>query len=773
MNPQEYTTITNTEFRKLYRVNFNAETKEDGLLGKGGYGAVYKGWDIKDTKEVAIKRSETDKGLLKEVVLGRVVPKNGNIAKYLEGYRVHSKESVDFDVAILQYYPEGNLDDLFFSEENKTLPTVEQTDTILIGILKGLKFLHEGFSNSEGKHVSIVHRDLKPHNILIAQHEKEYIPLITDFGISKAIVRDDIQKNFERLSSGKGTGAYKSPEQIQGIGAEFNHNLDLWAFGVMLFKILTRRLPFYSNLSSDTGAYVNDIFSKIVNSDLEEVYRQVADQPEKYQKVIRRCLVRNIKERAQSAGELIDILGEIPEKLVEAKRLFKGKDYEEAKEKFEQLLKLRSDHEEANQLLSECESFIQQEIEIEESLHKAQVFMKRQNYEEAKSFFVWVLSKDKDRNEAKEGLERCKFFIQQEIEIKEELRKAQALMKQQSYGAAMVIYSAVLIKDEARQEARDGLKRCKELIDQENERIEWERKKKIEELTQLANDFFSKKIYTQARGLYEQILSIEKDNAGALDGVKKCVAKIREAESGTDPNEVVKVVVKPIMRPDGPTDEAVVVIPPTIKNFSISPNRIKQGDQVTVSWQVGGDSEKVALRSPKLDLDRWVAKSDSITMTIREEAELVLEVFYQGGSVVQRNRVEVVVPVVVPKKPINKLLYLIPVLVALFFVGIVVIPRLTGPSAKEIANKRRTDDLKADSLFSVGERELAAGIDKDIVSETYFKKAVELKPALAGRAYDIFSNLAAALKEAPEVSENYQRLANEYLDGKSSATTSK
>lgn len=716
MNPQKYPTITYTEFSRLYHVNFNAEAGEDDFLGKGGYGAVYKGWDNNGNQEVAIKRSETDRGLLEEVILGKTVPTDRNIARYLNGFRVRT-ESGNIDVAILQYYPKGNLDNLFFNPENTDLPSPKQTDAILIGILKGLKFLHEGFLNSENKFVRIVHRDLKPHNILIAYHRGEYIPLITDFGISKAIVDGDEARQKVELSTGRGTGVYKSPEQIKGVGTAFHSNLDLWAFGVMLFKILKKRLPFYSDFPAGSDAFDEEIRLKIVQSDLEEIYAQVSDQPDKYQKVIRRCLVRDIKERVQSAVELIDILEEIPEKFAQATQWLKNGEYEKAKEGFEQLLILRDGHEEARRLLAQCELMIRQENEIKEKLRTAKNYIDEERYEEARNLYVSVLS-----------------------------------------------------IDGGNEEARESLVKCEELIKKANERIERERQ--IREFIGFANDFFAKKSYSSARSSFENVLAIDPENADALEGIKKCMLKIAEAEQGTDPHEPVQVV-KPVMQPDPPTDEAVVFIPPVIKNFSINPNPVKLGDLVTLTWKVEGDSEKVSLRSSQLDLERSVAKSDSLSMLVRQDAELVLEVSYQGGSIVQKNRVEVIVPVVVDKKPINKLVYLIPVLVALFLVGIVVIPRLTGMSAQDIENKRRTDGLKADSLFAFGERQLSEGIDKDIVSETYFKKAVELKPSLAGRAYDIFSARAVMLQEDSLVSANYQRLANEYLNRPSQATDSK
>ena len=152
----------------------------------------------------------------------------------------------------------------------------------------------------------LIHRDLKPQNILISEYKGRYIPLITDFGISKVVT--DNTKNVFSNSTGVGTIAYKAPEQIQG--GKIKTNLDLWAFGVVLFKMLKGYLPFRSSLDPNTDGYYLDISRKITNADLSDIFDQLKDQPLKYQNVVKRCLVRNIDDRAQSAQELITLLQE-------------------------------------------------------------------------------------------------------------------------------------------------------------------------------------------------------------------------------------------------------------------------------------------------------------------------------------------------------------------------------------------------------------------------------------------------------------------------------
>ena len=83
----------------------------------------------------------------------------------------------------------------------------------------------------------IVHRDLKPQNILLVDNN---IPKICDFGFAK---RMSASKNC--LTSTKGTPLYFAPEMIQE--RPYNHKIDVWAFGVMIYQFYTGVPPFYDN----------------------------------------------------------------------------------------------------------------------------------------------------------------------------------------------------------------------------------------------------------------------------------------------------------------------------------------------------------------------------------------------------------------------------------------------------------------------------------------------------------------------------------------------
>ena len=327
-----------SEFKRRYPIRPN---DKGALLGSGTYGRVFKVEDQLETEWVAIKISEfkgnDTKSLKAEVELAQRVPRQGNIARYDACYRLETDTSVS-DFAIMKYYPDGNLADLL----RRVTLTPPQIQDITEGILLGLQHLHRQ---------RIVHRDFKPANILISRDNAgRFIPKIADFGLSRLVTNDELDNSDFDLSDGRGTPSYKAPEQIEGSRVSFN--LDLWAFGVILYEIMTGEKPFRADLrnSSEQSAR-REIEKKIIAVELPARMDQVA---EPYATMIRRCLVRDIHERVRKSTELLDLLDRIPQLLAEAQTLVDTGQYSEAIALFDQVLAKREDHVEAQKGLALC-----------------------------------------------------------------------------------------------------------------------------------------------------------------------------------------------------------------------------------------------------------------------------------------------------------------------------------------------------------------------------------------------------------------------------------
>ncbi|WP_234736898.1 protein kinase domain-containing protein [Tellurirhabdus bombi] len=279
-------------FRKRYPIRPHNEAF---LLGSGSYGKVVRVEDQLETEWVAVKISEfkgdDSKSLKAEVELAQRVPRQTNIARYDTCYRLETDTGV-VDFAIMKYYPDGNLAMLM---KQNTLQLSHKED-IVRGILKGLQHLHLH---------RIIHRDFKPANILISRdNQGRLVPKIADFGLSKLVHQDEMDSSDFELSDGRGTPSYKAPEQIEGNMVSFN--LDLWAFGVIVYELFTGEKPFVADTKAlSEQAVKREIELKIVSVSLPARLQTI---PEPYQTLIRRCLVKDIRKRARKAEELLNLL---------------------------------------------------------------------------------------------------------------------------------------------------------------------------------------------------------------------------------------------------------------------------------------------------------------------------------------------------------------------------------------------------------------------------------------------------------------------------------
>ena len=118
-----------------------------------------------------------------------------------------------------------------------------QTVNLLIPVADALHHAHQN---------NIIHRDVKPSNILLPQPDW---PLLADFGLVKLPQRQ--QETITRTGMSLGTPAYVAPEQARGV--EVDYRADMYALGVILFEMVTGRLPFiYTNPNKMLLAHISE-----------------------------------------------------------------------------------------------------------------------------------------------------------------------------------------------------------------------------------------------------------------------------------------------------------------------------------------------------------------------------------------------------------------------------------------------------------------------------------------------------------------------------------
>ncbi len=105
--------------------------------------------------------------------------------------------------------------------------SAQESAALLLPIAEALAYVHSH---------ELVHRDVKPHNILFNERGT---PMLSDFGIVKLVGGDSV--NLTTTGAGVGTPAYMAPEQMT---THIDHRADQYALGIILYEMLTGKLPF-------------------------------------------------------------------------------------------------------------------------------------------------------------------------------------------------------------------------------------------------------------------------------------------------------------------------------------------------------------------------------------------------------------------------------------------------------------------------------------------------------------------------------------------------
>ena len=182
--------------------------------------------------------------------------------------------------------------------EGSTLRHVEERGPLVVrkAIDIGVQIAH-GLAAAHEK--GIVHRDLKPENLFVT---KDGRVKILDFGLAKltqprGFPASDGPTQAAGTEPGMvlGTVGYMAPEQVRGLPTD--HRTDIFAFGAVLYEMLSGKRAFQRSTSADTMA-------AILNEDPQGISQIAQTTPPGLQRVVHRCLEKNPEQRFQSASDL-------------------------------------------------------------------------------------------------------------------------------------------------------------------------------------------------------------------------------------------------------------------------------------------------------------------------------------------------------------------------------------------------------------------------------------------------------------------------------------
>jgi serine/threonine protein kinase/tetratricopeptide (TPR) repeat protein len=246
-------------------------------LGEGGMGVVYKAEDTKLKRTVALKFLPAE--LTRDAVAKErffVEARAAAALNHANIITVYETDEYNDRVYIsMEYVPGENLKEKINSGPLK----IDEALKIARKVAKGLQEAHEK---------SIIHRDIKSANIMT--NDKGQVKIM-DFGLARLIGQTGVTKTGITL----GTADYMSPEQAQG--AEVDHRTDIWALGIVLYEMVTGRLPF-------RGDYWHAVLYSIMHEDPEPVTALCTGVPVELERIINKALSKDPSERYQHAEDM-------------------------------------------------------------------------------------------------------------------------------------------------------------------------------------------------------------------------------------------------------------------------------------------------------------------------------------------------------------------------------------------------------------------------------------------------------------------------------------
>ncbi len=269
----------------------------DALLGQGGMGAVYRGFDVNLARPVALKimhrqfasQPEFQRRFLQEA---QAAARLGDHPSIVNTYNFAARQGLYY--MVMEFVPGASLGGYIkhLRDQNQVV-RLSETLLILAQVADALGFAHRN---------GVIHRDVKPDNVLLKpideQDRDEDLPvraIVTDFGLAK------LREGGVQTQTGTfmGTLPYMSPEQC--LNKELDGRSDIYSLGIMLFQLATGQLPF--EIRSPTDAVL-----KHINEQPPSPQDIRPGVPAAVAAIISRTIAKEPAERFQTGEDLAAVL---------------------------------------------------------------------------------------------------------------------------------------------------------------------------------------------------------------------------------------------------------------------------------------------------------------------------------------------------------------------------------------------------------------------------------------------------------------------------------
>lgn len=271
-------------------------------LGRGAMSVIHRGFDphinrmlaIKTLREEYARNEDYRRRFLSEARAAGTLTHPGIVTIFDVG------ESGDVPFIAMELLEGVTLDKVL---TQKPAPSLRTLLKIAIQIAEALDYAHRN---------GVVHRDIKPENIICISESGDI--KVADFGIAQ--IRADALAAPDAEARIAGTPQYMAPEML-GAGAVDGRS-DLYSLGVVLYRMLSGRLPF----SADT---VPGLLAKVVGQAPPTLVSRFPDTPGALLDIVATLLAKDPGQRYQTAGELVEDLQQIDDLLAEHERAWAGR----------------------------------------------------------------------------------------------------------------------------------------------------------------------------------------------------------------------------------------------------------------------------------------------------------------------------------------------------------------------------------------------------------------------------------------------------------------
>ena len=459
-----------------------------GILGVGGMGVVYRGLDNAVGREVAIKTiTEANEELRHRFMLEA---RSGilNHPNIVTVYDFGEQDGNPF--IVMEYLPGDSLENLLKAGRQFTL--IEKLEMIR-QLCSGL-----GYAHSKG----VIHRDIKPANMMV---QPDGNIKIVDFGVAR------LENRSGHTQAGMviGTFHYISPERLLGKSAD--GRADIWSAGIILYLLLTGRLPF----PGDDPATLH----RVVREHHEPVTSIVTGYPASLDTLLDRALAKDPIDRYETAEEMaadIEAINDglkqehVAEALGNVKQQMEREQWSAVRPILLDLQRLNPQNTEVKKLLREVQEKVarqQKTVQLRQLLIEADEAVLAQHYAEALEIYTQAASIDRDNPELAAKIENARALKDKADKVANYLEQSRAARKRNDYAAASELIDQAINLDDRNTDLRNERAR----ILQEAEKASKERARR--QFSDAAKGQLAARQYTEAIQSLRSALEIDPTDA--------------------------------------------------------------------------------------------------------------------------------------------------------------------------------------------------------------------------------------------------------------------